>query len=305
MDARGWANSGKDYSGGGSASHTLRETARSAALALLGAASRVRPDHIAALKRPRVHFVYSHHVFADESAGYRRMIDWLSTLLKFIPYSEGCSRLEQGRIDGVYGTISFDDGLKNNLDAARMLAERGISACFFVCPGVVGATDRPTLERFGRALNAPPSEVLGWDDLAEMQRMGHEIGGHTMSHANLGAIEPAAAAEEIVRCRQELVSRLGEQAGRHFAWTYGTFGHITPQAARAVFDCGFTSCTSAMRGAHGPELKGRTRFCLRRDHVMANWPRAHVRHFLATSAKRFDEHSGDWPAGWAEIIGAR
>ena len=270
---------------------------------VLGAASPLRPGHTRALARPRVHFIYSHHVFDDEAAGYQGMIRWLRELLEFVTYSEGCARLREGRIDRPYGTVSFDDGLKNNLRAARMLSEQGVRACFFVCPAFVGATDTPTLERFGRALNAPPCEVMNWDELGELLAMGHEVGGHTMNHVNLGAVEPGVAQEEIVRCREVLVSRLGPAAGEHFAWPYGTFGHITAAAARAVFDCGFRTCTSAMRGAHGPELKGLERVCLRRDHVLARWPRAHVRHFMAESARRMGPGSADWPAEWAKTIG--
>jgi len=303
LDKRGLATSSKDYRPS-RVRHRVREAARSAALWGLGLLSLARPDHRAALRRPRVHFLYSHHVFDDEAANYNRMIGWLESLLNFVSYTEGCRRLREGAVDGAYGTVSFDDGLRNNLQAARILSQHGVSACFFVCPGFVGSTDGPALERFGRALSAPPCELLSWDDLAELRSMGHEVGGHTMTHVDLSTVGPERAADEIGRCREELVRRLGPEAGQHFAWPYGAYRHMTPEAARVVFDSGFRTCASAMRGAHDAALEGRARVCLRREHLMATWPRPHVRYFLASSAMHMDGHSADWPAGWEATIGA-
>ena len=91
-----------------------------------------------ALTRPRVHFVYLHHVFEDEVEPFRDLVRTLTSKMRAIDYSEGVERILSNRIDRPYVKGSFDDGFKNCLAAEKILEEFNALACFFVGSGIVG-----------------------------------------------------------------------------------------------------------------------------------------------------------------------
>jgi hypothetical protein len=90
--------------------------------------------------------------------------------------------------------------------------------------------------------------------------------------------------DEIAQSRDVLRRRLGEAV--HFAWPYGSFADISVQAANAVFDAGFSSLASGVRGCHlagGPPIPLQQLRILR-EHCEAQWPAAHTLYFLARSS---------------------
>lgn len=271
---------------------TLRGRLRHAALSGLSLGSKVLGSVDAALRRPRVHFVYLHHVFEDEVEPFRDLVRTLTSIMRPIDYSEGVERVLTNRIDRPYITFSFDDGFKNCLTAARVLEEFGAHACFFVCPGVVGEGDDQRVEEFCRdQLHLPPVEFMNWNDLESLLKRGHEIGNHTLQHERLDrAID---AREQIDRARAELETRLGSI--RHFAWPYGHFGAISRESKQDVFATGHRSCASGQRGAHVVGANSPETFCIRRDHVIAGWPEGHVLYLLAKSARGASAADNDWP----------
>ena len=64
------------------------------------------------LKKPRIQFLYIHHVFKDELKNFDILLKSLSAHHEFISYSEGVDKLLKGEIDKPYIIISSDDGLK-------------------------------------------------------------------------------------------------------------------------------------------------------------------------------------------------
>ncbi len=203
---------------------------------------------------PCVHFIYLHHVFGDESAPFRELLGRLSRKVQFLSHSDAVSKVQQGSIDRVYASLSFDDGLVSCLEGARILEEFGARGCFFVCPAVVDRCRDPQwIARWCRErLQKTPAKVMGWGDLEALQARGHEIGNHTLNHSNLAAATGSTRSEEIGEAREQLVRKLGDSAGRHFAWPYGEARHIDAEAVRDIMDAGHSSCSSAVRGVHVP-----------------------------------------------------
>jgi peptidoglycan/xylan/chitin deacetylase (PgdA/CDA1 family) len=111
--------------------------------------------------------------------------------------------------------ITFDDCYRDNLFAARVLAEHGLPASFFVPSSYVG-TDRvfPWDRKLPRLAN------LTWDDVREMARMGFEIGSHTLSHANLGDVSAEQARREIFESKAAIERQTGCLV-RHLAYPFG------------------------------------------------------------------------------------
>ena len=279
---------------------TLRGRMRHAAIGAMSLRAKLAGAIDSALKRPRVHVIFLHHVFEDEARPFRDLIKTLCATMTPITYSDGVERILSNRIDRPYIAFSFDDGFKNCLTAASILEEFGARACFFVCPNVVGEADRETVGRFARErLHLPPIEFMNWDDLQSLVGRGHEIGNHTKSHRNLAAdfqnLDDAdnQLADDIGGAAEILQRRIGKVA--HFAWPYGRFDAISIKARGMVLAAGHRSCASGQRGAHVVGAPSASDLCLRRDHVIAAWPKSHVMYLLSRSACNAAAVDNDWP----------
>jgi peptidoglycan/xylan/chitin deacetylase (PgdA/CDA1 family) len=90
--------------------------------------------------------------------------------------------------------ITFDDGERSQyLNAAPLLAEHGLSATYFVTPGLIGTA----------------AKFLGWDELQELQNAGHSIQSHGWSHQFLTFCSDVELVHELLASRQLLEDKLG------------------------------------------------------------------------------------------------
>lgn len=277
--------------------------ARHAALSVLAAARHLTGGFAALANTPRVQFLCLHHVFEEEQAAFGQMLDSLSQTHQFISYSDAVERILTGHVDQPYLVVTFDDGFKSCITAANVMHEIDIQGMFFVCgSSIEPESDEQLAQHCRRRLHVPPVEHMDWADLQALLDQGHEIGAHTMTHPNLAAVSIEQARAEIGQSRQLLVSRLGR--ADHFAWPFGPFDMFSAQCAQAVFEASFQSCASAVRGAHagGDAIDDHRRLCVRRDHVVAKWPLAHVRCFLARNCDRPLPVDELWPVGWLPSI---
>jgi peptidoglycan/xylan/chitin deacetylase (PgdA/CDA1 family) len=246
-----------------------------------------------ALARSRVHFVYMHHVFKDEEKEFVALLEWLVEAgHSFISYSEGIDRVVSGDIDKAYVSFTFDDGFKSCLRAAKILKEFGASACFFLNDLVIDQLDHAVVKGFcQKRLKMPAVEFLTWADVEEVVLMGHEIGGHTTSHIDMARTTDQTVREEVEENLFVLTKRCGPI--KHFAWPHGKFYYFNEAARKIVYDAGYETCASAVRGCHVVAARDR-RFCVRREKVVAAWPLEHNSFFLAKSALQADERSNLW-----------
>lgn len=277
---------------------TARNVARHGVLSTISLLAAVTGQRSERLTRNRVQFLSLHHVFEDEKSGFSRLLSALSYGHDFISYSEAVSRILEGRIDRPYVTFSFDDGFKNCLAASDILREYGASACFFICPRIIGVTDSDTIRSFCKnRLHTLPIEFMSWENVEQLIKDGHEIGSHTLNHTRLDMCSVNELDEEICDSREELITRLGQID--HFSWPYGRFEHFSPTAMRTVFKAGYKSCASAIRGCHTtPVLGEASDLCIRRDHVVAAWPTGHTFSFLSSNSKRRDRQLNGWPSAY-------
>ena len=87
---------------------------------------------------------------------------------RVVPLAEVFDTLRSGRdMPPRTVAVTFDDCYRDNLFAARVLAEHGLPAAFFVPTGFVG-TDR--VFPWDRGLPSMPN--LTWDEVREMVRHG-------------------------------------------------------------------------------------------------------------------------------------
>ncbi len=250
-----------------------------------------------ALARPRLQVLNLHHVFPDEEAGFRALLEWLRrTGHDLVPYGEGVRALSEGTLTRPSVAFTFDDGLATCVRAAEILEEFGAVGCCFVVTSMVGETDPTRVARFtAERIHMPPVKFLSWHDVEWLLRRGHEVGSHTHAHLMVAETSEQALAEDLERSRELLTARCG--GASHFSWPYGRFHHFSRAGAEAVFAAGFDTCASAERGAHPPSSGSDLRdLCIRRDHAIAAWPLSHHRWFIGNAVGSMVPENSRWPA---------
>lgn len=109
-------------------------------------------------------------------------------------FKEHLQLLSGGTQAGQAAQITFDDGERSQMEiAGPLLHEQGISATYFVTPGLVG-----TAHKF-----------LSWEQLAELKRAGHSVQSHGWSHKFLTACDDCELEHELKTSKQSLEDQLG------------------------------------------------------------------------------------------------
>jgi peptidoglycan/xylan/chitin deacetylase (PgdA/CDA1 family) len=231
---------------------------------------------------PRVHLLYLHHLFGYELEGFRKLLEWLSGQnYKFISHSEAVERVNRKDFDHIYISFSFDDGLKSCVDASRVMDEYGAKGCFFVNGSIVGERDSMVIDHFCRTrLNILPMEFMDRADLEDLVARGHEVGNHTHSHFDCGALDINSFKWEFDTSHELIAGIVGQPS--HFAWPYGRAENITDEQLRYIKNVGYDSAASAIRGCH-LGTKSDDPFYLLREHLVADWPLRHIQYFMARS----------------------
>jgi len=251
---------------------------------------------ITIFEKPRIQFLYIHHVFDDEINNFDKLLKLLSVHHSFISYSDAVHKILTGNIDKPYICISSDDGFKNNLIAVKIMEKYGVKGCFFVNPDTIGLKDISKVKSFcNNRLNFPPTEFMDWNDIDKLIKSGHEIGSHTMGHINIAETNSKIVEDNINESYEILNKRIGRVL--HFAYPYGRFFHFNKQAFDLVFKAGFTSCATAERGCHvTADRKLNTHeLLIRRDHVICDWNINHVLYFILNNAEKASYQTNFYP----------
>ncbi|MDF2437030.1 MAG: putative polysaccharide deacetylase [Bacteroidota bacterium] len=273
---------------------SLRSFMRDKALDLLSYRDRFRGLETE-LKKPRIQFIYLHHMFRDELTNFEKLMDQLSKHHEFISFSEAVEKIVTGTIDKPYISISSDDGFKNNLLALDILKDYNAKACFFVNTDIVNESDFNTLKKYcAEKLNFPPVEFLTWKEVEKIQADGHEIGSHTRSHERISELSNQEITDNIEKTSIVLKKYCGE--AKHFAFPYGRFTDFNHSGREAVFRAGFISCSSAERGCHinGPKIS-HNELCIRRDHMILDWNIDHILYFIAKNSRNSSPDNNLFP----------
>jgi peptidoglycan/xylan/chitin deacetylase (PgdA/CDA1 family) len=138
--------------------------------------------------------------------------------------------------------ITFDDCYRDNLEAARVLAEHGLPAAFFVPTAFVGTDHVFPWDR-----HLPRMPNLSWDDVREMSRFGFEIGSHTATHADMGRVSREQARFELAQSREDLERQLGRPV-RWFAYPFGARANWRPEWNDLLGEAGYEGCLSGYGG---------------------------------------------------------
>jgi len=274
---------------------SFRNSARSFALDLLSFKNELFNVE-KAFQRPRVQFLFIHHIFEDELHTFETLLKKLSEHHTFISHTEAVDRILSGTVDKAYISWSSDDGFKNNLEAAKILNSFNAPACFFINPDSIGQEDEQWISKFCKdRLNMPPVAFLNWKEVEQLQKWGHEIGSHTMNHRNISQMSLQEVEDDLNISKRHLEQYCGTT--NHFAYPYGLFEDINKDAFDLVFKAGYNSCSTGERGCHisdGNNLKN-NQLLLRRDQVICAWPLQHIMYFVANASKKASVASNYYP----------
>jgi peptidoglycan/xylan/chitin deacetylase (PgdA/CDA1 family) len=146
--------------------------------------------------------------------------------------------------------ITFDDCYRDNLYAARVLAEHRLPATFFIPTKFIG-TDHV----FPWDVGLRPMANLRWGEIKEMQQMGHEIGSHTVSHPDLGVLGLTETRRELADSKKTLEDTL-QRPVRWLAYPFGGRNNFRPEYLPLAQELGYEACFSALSGFIQPHMRG-------------------------------------------------
>ncbi len=255
------------------------------------ARARVRDLAITLLAVPRsvptgnwIRFPYYHHVFDDQLAGFEAHLRWMKKVAEPISLDDAVSALDgNGRLDGRYFCITFDDGYKHCVtNALSILAEHEVPATFFVPTAFVGVTaaarDEALVGRIA-AYDRSLIDFMTWDDCRELARAGMTVGSHGVTHRRLIDLSEAEVEQELSQSKETVARHLGVEC-RHFSCPKGRLGvdFVTDRdpaiAARAGYRSFLTTARGTVRERPSPML-------IPRDHLIASWSTHQLRYFFS------------------------
>lgn len=230
-----------------------------------------------------IRFLYYHHVFDDERAGFASHLRYMRNWGEFISLNDAVSCLESSHsIDGRYFCITFDDGFKNGLtNAVPILLEHNATAAFFVPTKfirnsvVCNGESLPSIYHNGN----PVVEFLTWADCRQLITAGMTVGSHTITHARLIAL-PEAEIEREMRDSKAIIERELGVPCDHFSCPWGRPSVDFVLARDPVFArrAGYRSFLTTRRGT---VHRRPSPMLIDRDHVIAAWGTYQLRYFLS------------------------
>ena len=179
---------------------------------------------------------------------FERYCQFFKDSFQVVSLLELVSRLERGQKLNRELAITFDDGYRDNFEHAAPVLERlSLPATFFVVTQWIGTDVVPWWDR-EEGVRYP---WMTWEQVRSLHRSGFDIGCHTRTHVDLGAVSGLEAREEILGARHELEKQLGASV-ELFSYPYGKPSNLADSNRHLVSGSGFRCCCSSFGGVNTP-----------------------------------------------------
>ena len=239
--------------------------------------------------KPTIRIFIFHDIRPQDQVRFGHFIQWLSGVAHILSPDEAGRWLSNSVIpdntERPACLLTFDDGFASNFHVAEsILAKTGVRAVFFVCPGIVGASQVEQSELIsknifrsnkGHGSSGMSIRMMNWDELRRLRDTGHAIGNHGMYHQRLSSLDPIACEREIVDGAYFLSQEMGEES-QWFAHAFGDIDSITEHAL-ATASRHHEFCRSGIRGENSANTGSRILFA---DQVDIIGPKGYWRFLL-------------------------
>lgn len=189
-----------------------------------------------------------HHLASDRphrlgmsTERFLKHIEFLKKHYHIAGLSEAIRMLQSNTVRQPTVALTFDDGYQENFLNLRALIQRtGVPVTLFVCTGHAS-----TQLEFHHDVRKGERNFLPltWDQIVALSRQGVEIGSHTRTHFDCGAVDAEALHGEIAGSKEDLESRLGRPV-LCFSFPFGLLGNISKPAleiAKATYPYVFSA----------------------------------------------------------------
>lgn len=243
---------------------------------------------IASKPSSSVHILNGHFIEEQESdlseQHFEMFITEMMKYFQIIGLDEAVSLIEENKkINSPKVALTFDDGFLECYDRMLPVLEKNkIKATFFINPRSIDNQNESFASEFIRNnLNVNLSKkFMNWDMIREIHSLGHIIGSHTVSHADLKGLSALTLNEEVQGAKKIIEKEINNSCD-YFAFPFGNSNYFDDKAIEAVnkfYKYGFTS------GLYSNCYHEGNKQILSRRHFECNWPIKHIRYF--TSGKR-------------------
>jgi peptidoglycan/xylan/chitin deacetylase (PgdA/CDA1 family) len=179
-----------------------------------------------------------HDVPASLFSHFKSHVAWLSQRFEFVRPDDLLRETLASQRPKLL--LTFDDGCVDNYElVAPLLESYDTRGLFFICPAFADTNREESfrlMERSAAALGETNRDSrwqrMSRAQIVDLDRRGHGIGSHTLSHVPLAHISEAEAAHEIGQSAELLASWLGHEC-YFFSWTY-SWDEITPHSLKTV-----------------------------------------------------------------------
>ncbi len=175
--------------------------------------------------------------------------------------------------------FTFDDGLKNNLHAIKILDKHQLKALFFVIPDFIDTS--PELQKdyylqnirpkLNSAIESEPEDFtsLSWNEIKSLISEGHKIGSHTSTHSLKSTLAIEKSKYEIIDSKKKIAEKLGLGLGEINAYcspnnTLFSTGAKEAKLIRAHYKYHFTTFP-------GSNLEDKNQQFIKRSNIECFW----------------------------------
>jgi len=186
-------------------------------------------------KEPIIRRILCLHDVKDRSL-FEEKILFLRSQFKFVTLEEIIYSNDNNLL-----SLTFDDGYKNWMyNVLPVLEKYKIPATFFVCSVFLGLKGNELKKFLKKNLKRTQYlEPLSIDDLREIAKNPlFEVGGHTVSHINMGINDYEVLKKEVLKDKLKLENITGKKI-KFFAYPFGTPFHISDTAKKVVKEAGY------------------------------------------------------------------
>ncbi len=206
-----------------------------------------------------VRILLYHDIGIENMNQFESQISYLISRYNFMTPLEFESVIDgKTSLSGINLVLTFDDGFKSNIEAAKhVLKKYNIKGFFFIPYNFMGLTDTYSQKIFVQnkicdnktylyktVLNIVP---LLWDDIKILIDMGHTIGCHSANHTRLSSIKDNSDLyQEIIESANLIERKIGLNID-HFAYPFGDINSINSRAMEFI-RTRYKFCFSGIRG---------------------------------------------------------